>query len=72
MSEPGNASWSERDLLVLYAGLSMGTSIPEIATSLNRSVEGVIEKAASLKAQAGNSDAQGRPTLPRRSDRARS
>jgi uncharacterized alkaline shock family protein YloU len=50
MSEPtGNASWSERDLLVLYAGLSMGTSIPEIATSLNRSVEEVIEMAASLK-----------------------
>jgi hypothetical protein len=66
MSEPtSSASWSERDLLVLYAGLSMGTSIPEIATALNRRVEEVIEKAASLKSQPGGSDAKGHATAPK-------
>jgi hypothetical protein len=55
---PGNNDcepWSERDLLVLYAGLSMGTSIPDIAASLNRGVEEVLEKAAALKRQPGSS-----------------
>jgi hypothetical protein len=41
--------WSERDLLVLYAGLSMGTSVSDIAASLNRGVEDVLERAAALK-----------------------
>jgi hypothetical protein len=72
MSEPNNsASWSEHDLLVLYAGLTMGTSIADIAASLNRGVEEVIEKAASLKLQPGGCDAQDRSTLPRQSDRTR-
>jgi hypothetical protein len=70
MSEPNNrASWSGRDLLVLYAGLTMGTSIAEIAASLNRGVDEVFEKAASLKLQPGDSDAPDRPALPRRDDR---
>jgi hypothetical protein len=43
--------WSERDLLVLYASLSMGTSIADIAAQLNRSIEEVAEKATSLKSQ---------------------
>ena len=59
MSEPkSSASWSGRDLLVLYAGLTMGTSMADIAASLNRSVEEVIEKATSLKSHARNSDAR--------------
>jgi hypothetical protein len=69
MSEPNSsASWSGRDLLVLYAGLTMGTSIADIAASLNRSVDEVIEKAASLKSHPGDSDAQDRSTLPRQND----
>jgi hypothetical protein len=72
MSEPNNsASWSERDLLLLYAELSIGTSIADIAASLDRGVEEVIEKAASLKLQPGGCDAQDRSTLPRQSDRTR-
>jgi hypothetical protein len=71
MSEStSSASWSARDLLVLYAGLSMGTSIPDIAASLNRAVEEVVEKAASLKPRPGGSDTQDSPNLPRQSDRA--
>jgi hypothetical protein len=35
------APWSERDLLVVYASLSMGTSIVDIAAALNRSVDEV-------------------------------
>jgi hypothetical protein len=59
MSEPeSSASWSGRDLLVLYAGLTMGTSMADIAASLNRSVGEVIEKAAALKSHARDSDAQ--------------
>jgi hypothetical protein len=41
--------WSERDLLVLYNELSLGSSIQDIATRLNRTVEEVREKVASLK-----------------------
>jgi hypothetical protein len=41
--------WSERDVLVLYAGLSIGTSIPDIAAALDRTVEDVRERVASLK-----------------------
>jgi hypothetical protein len=41
--------WSERDLLVLYNELSLGSSIQEIAARLNRNVEEVREKVASLK-----------------------
>jgi hypothetical protein len=41
--------WPERDVLILYAGLSMGSSIPDIAASLNRTVEDVRERVASLK-----------------------
>jgi hypothetical protein len=52
-----NRPWSERDLLVLYAGLSMGTGIPEIAASLKRTEEEVLEKAATLKIELFNPDA---------------
>jgi hypothetical protein len=52
-----NRPWSERDLLVLYAGLSMGTGIPEIAVSLKRTEEEVLEKAATLKVELFNPDA---------------
>jgi len=55
-SDDDRAAWSEQDLLVLYAGLSMGTSIPEIAASLNRSVEDILERAAALKPSGGMSD----------------
>jgi hypothetical protein len=72
MSEPNNnASWSERDLLLLYAELTIETSIADIAASLDRGVEEVIQKAASLKLQPGGCDAQDRSTLPRQSDRTR-
>jgi hypothetical protein len=54
--------WSERDLLLLYASLSMGTSIADIAAGLNRSVEEVAEKATSLKAQPDGFASEGRPT----------
>ena len=54
--------WSERDLLVLYASLSMGTSIADIAAQLNRSIEEVAEKATSLKSQPDGLPSEGRPT----------
>ena len=56
------APWSERDLLVLYASLSMGTSIADIAAQLNRSIEEVAEKATSLKSQPDSLRSEGRPT----------
>jgi hypothetical protein len=66
MSNPTNSSpWSERDLLVLYAALSMGTSIPDIAAALNRSVDEVSAKAASLKSQSNGADHERRPTAPK-------
>jgi hypothetical protein len=40
----------------------MGTSMADIAASLNRGVEEVIEKAASLKSHPADSDAQHRST----------
>jgi hypothetical protein len=56
------APWSERDLLVLYASLSMGTSIADIAAQLNRSIEEVAEKATSLKSQPDGLSSAGRPS----------
>lgn len=66
MSNATNSSpWSERDLLVLYAALSMGTSIPDIAAALNRSVDEVSAKAASLKSQSNGADRESRPIAPK-------
>jgi hypothetical protein len=50
-SNNDHEAWSEKDLLVLYSALSLGSSIQEIAARLNRNVEEVREKVASLKEQ---------------------
>lgn len=49
--------WSERDLLILYAGLSMGTGISDIAASVNRTEEEIVRKAATLKSELWKPDA---------------